>query len=178
MWMCIILKRACAISANCSAGSWKPRKAAKSSTKPGAPLTSAPAASGRCGSRWRRCSRRSPRSSSSEGQGENRMHGIAGVKYPSEAAGDAGSGRAGPLQTFDVTRLSSVIYESRGDRAAEVAVIIPLYNYAHTIVEALDSVVTQDLAQLSVAVVNDCSADSGEKRAIAFLERHAERFAE
>jgi glycosyltransferase involved in cell wall biosynthesis len=106
------------------------------------------------------------------------MHGIVGVKYPSETAGDAGFGRAGALQTFDVTRLSSIIYESRGDRAAEVVVIIPLYNYAHTIVEALDSVVNQDLAQLSVVVINDCSADSGEKRAITFLERHAERFAE
>jgi glycosyltransferase involved in cell wall biosynthesis len=106
------------------------------------------------------------------------MRGIAGVKYPSDAAGDAGFRRAGPLQTFDVMRLSSVVYESRRDRVAEVAVIIPLYNYAHTIVEALDSVVNQDIAQLSVVVVNDCSADNGEKRAIGFLERHAERFAE
>ena len=105
------------------------------------------------------------------------MHGIAG-KHPSDAAGDADSRRAGPLQSFDVTRLSGVVYESRHDCAAEVAVVIPLYNYAHTIVEALDSVVNQDLAQLSVVVINDCSADSGEKRAVAFLERHAERFAE
>ena len=105
------------------------------------------------------------------------MHGIT-EKHPSDAAGDAGFRRAGPLQAFDVTRLSSIVYESRRDCAAEVTVVIPLYNYAHTIVEALDSVVNQDLAQLSVVVINDCSADNGEKRVVAFLERHAERFAE
>jgi glycosyltransferase involved in cell wall biosynthesis len=82
------------------------------------------------------------------------------------------------MQTFDVKRLGSVVYESRRDAAAEVAVIIPLYNYAHTIAEALDSVVGQDIAQVSIIVVNDCSADNGEQRAITFLDRHAARFAE
>jgi glycosyltransferase involved in cell wall biosynthesis len=85
---------------------------------------------------------------------------------------------AGPMRTFDVKRLGSVVYETRHDTAAEVAVIIPLYNYAHTIAEALDSVVGQDIAQVSVVVVNDCSADNGEQRAITFLDRHSARFAE
>ena len=86
--------------------------------------------------------------------------------------------RAGPIQAFDVMRLGSITYESRNASVAEVVVIIPLYNYAHTIAEALDSVVKQDLEQVSVVVVNDCSADNGEQRAITFLEGHAARFAE
>jgi hypothetical protein len=104
------------------------------------------------------------------------MRSIAGANQATDAASDAGFGRGGPLQTFDVTRLSRVVYESRRDRAAEVAVIIPLYNYADTIAEALESVANQDMVQLSVVVINDCSADGGEKRAITFLERNAERF--
>src|ERR1700720_1042279 len=85
---------------------------------------------------------------------------------------------AGPMRAFDVKRLGSVVYETLHDAAAEVAVIIPLYNYAHTIAETLESVLGQDIAQVSVVVVNDCSADNGEQRAITFLERHSARFAE
>jgi glycosyltransferase involved in cell wall biosynthesis len=61
-------------------------------------------------------------------------------------------------------------YESRGEVAAEVAVVIPLYNYADVVGEALESVVAQDLAALAIVVIDDCSTDEGGQQAIAFLE--------
>ena len=97
---------------------------------------------------------------------------------PNGAANGSEFGPAGPMRTFDVKRLGSVVHEIRRGTPAEVVVIIPLYNYAHTIAEALESVADQDIEQVSVIVANDCSADNGEQRAIAFLERHAARFAE
>ena len=58
---------------------------------------------------------------------------------------------------------------------AEVAVIVPLYNYADTIGDALESVIAQDLAALAIVVIDDCSTDEGGQEAITFLERHAGR---
>ena len=101
---------------------------------------------------------------------------VAGCAFGS--ANGPGLRWSGPMRTFDVGRLGSLVYECRRRSAAEVAVIIPLYNYAHMVTEALDSIVSQDLRDLSVVVVNDCSIDDGEKTAIRFLEQHTERFAE
>ncbi|HYU13170.1 MAG TPA: glycosyltransferase family A protein [Stellaceae bacterium] len=84
---------------------------------------------------------------------------------------------AGPLRRFDVKALGDIVYESQGAGEAEVAVVIPLYNYADTIGEALQSVVDQDLAPLVVVVLDDCSTDDGGQEAIAFLESRAARFA-
>lgn len=77
---------------------------------------------------------------------------------------------------FDVKALGSVVHESRTAGAAEVAVIVPLFNYAATIEECLQSVVRQNLPRLSVVVVDDRSADDGPDRAIAVLKRHQSRF--
>src|SRR5207237_7464345 len=63
-----------------------------------------------------------------------------------------------------------------GVGAAEIGVVIPLYNYAHTITEALESIVKQDFAPLAVIVVDDCSTDNGGQRAVDFLESHRARF--
>src|SRR5438046_7791086 len=66
-----------------------------------------------------------------------------------------------PLRAFDIAGLSHVVYESRQEGAAEIVVVVPLYNYAHTIGEALASIVKQDFQPLSVIVVDDCSGDDG-----------------
>ena len=71
------------------------------------------------------------------------------------------------MRLFDVKRLGGIVHETRRGAPAEVVAIIPLYNYGHTIVEALESVVDQEIPQVSVVVVNDCSADDGEEKAIA-----------
>jgi glycosyltransferase involved in cell wall biosynthesis len=92
------------------------------------------------------------------------------------APGERVTGEPGPLRRFDVKGLGDIVYESRSDVAAEVAVVVPLYNYADTIDEALGSVAGQDLAALAIVVIDDCSTDEGGQQAIAFLESRATRF--
>ncbi len=61
-------------------------------------------------------------------------------------------------------------------RQAKVTVIIPLYNYAHTVVEALDSVRAQSLADLDLVVVDDCSTDQSLQVALDWVHANAGRF--
>jgi glycosyltransferase involved in cell wall biosynthesis len=93
------------------------------------------------------------------------------------APGERVTGEPGPLRRFDVKGLGDIVYESRSDVAAEIAVVIPLYNYADTIDETLGSVAGQDLAALAIVVIDDCSTDESGQQAIAFLESRAARFA-
>jgi cellulose synthase/poly-beta-1,6-N-acetylglucosamine synthase-like glycosyltransferase len=80
------------------------------------------------------------------------------------------------LRMFDVKGLGETIYENRGAGEADIVVAIPLYNYAHTITDALESVVKQDLPALAVIVVDDSSTDDSGQRAVDFLVRHPARF--
>src|ERR1700676_1608949 len=80
------------------------------------------------------------------------------------------------LRMFDIKGLGEAIYENRGAGEAEIVVVIPLYNYGHTITEALGSVVKQDLPALAVIVVDDSSTDDGGQRAVDFLKCHPARF--
>jgi glycosyltransferase involved in cell wall biosynthesis len=82
-----------------------------------------------------------------------------------------------PLRTFDVRELGVPEFESSSARDAEIVVVIPLFNYRSTITECLESVVDQDLENLSVVIVDDGSTDDGPKRVCDFLKRHLERFA-
>ena len=43
------------------------------------------------------------------------------------------------MRSYDVTSLGDVIYQSRHGDEAQIAVVIPLYNYAGTVLEALGS---------------------------------------
>lgn len=80
------------------------------------------------------------------------------------------------MPLYPVTSLGEVVYEHRRGAGADIVVVIPLYNYERVIVESLASVVAQDIADLSVVVVDDCSTDRGGNLAAAFLEEHAPRF--
>jgi glycosyltransferase involved in cell wall biosynthesis len=82
------------------------------------------------------------------------------------------------MRLYDVRELGDIIYEARGGGDAQLAVIIPLYNYAGSILEALGSVVEQDLSAFSLVVIDDCSTDEGGKEAVRFLEQHSSRFTE
>jgi glycosyltransferase involved in cell wall biosynthesis len=93
-----------------------------------------------------------------------------------DTSGERAARGAGPLRRFNVKALGDIVYESHGEGEAEVSVVIPLYNYADTIGEALESVVAQDLAPLATVVIDDCSTDEGGRQVIAFLESHAARF--
>jgi len=60
--------------------------------------------------------------------------------------------------------------------AAEVTVVIPLYNYAAFVVEALDSVLAQSLAVIDLVVVDDASTDDSLAVARQWIEQHHSRF--
>ncbi|QSI28775.1 glycosyltransferase [Variovorax sp. RKNM96] len=69
-----------------------------------------------------------------------------------------------------------IMFEHRAGEYADVSVIIPLYNYAQFIVEALESVRAQSLAILDLVVIDDCSTDSSLATALAWARQHALRF--
>jgi GT2 family glycosyltransferase/glycosyltransferase involved in cell wall biosynthesis len=59
---------------------------------------------------------------------------------------------------------------------AEVAVVIPCYNYAQFVTEALDSVACQEGKMLELVVVDDSSTDGSLQVVDRWLRRHATRF--
>ena len=77
---------------------------------------------------------------------------------------------------FDIKALGEVLFETVTDVRADVAVIVPLYNYAKYIEECLASVVNQDIDAISVIVVDDHSSDDGSRVAINFLQQTHRRF--
>ena len=82
------------------------------------------------------------------------------------------------MRPYDVTSLGEVVYQFGHAGEAQVSVVLPLYNYASAVLEALDSVVRQDLSALSVIIIDDASTDTGGEKARGFLEQHAARFIE
>ncbi|RJG50723.1 glycosyltransferase [Sphingobium terrigena] len=57
------------------------------------------------------------------------------------------------------TQGSDHVFE-RGARDNRVSIIVPLFNYAHHVVETLDSVLAQSTDDISLIVVDDCSTDN------------------
>ena len=68
------------------------------------------------------------------------------------------------------------IFLADGLGSAEVCVIVPLFDYAHHVEEALDSVRQQTLAALDLVVVDDCSTDDGLSVVLAWAQQHSARF--
>jgi GT2 family glycosyltransferase/glycosyltransferase involved in cell wall biosynthesis len=64
--------------------------------------------------------------------------------------------------------------DRRGEAA--VTVIVPLYNYADYVPEALASVVAQTLQKLDLVVVEDCSTDDSHEMVLAWAQLNAGRF--
>jgi cellulose synthase/poly-beta-1,6-N-acetylglucosamine synthase-like glycosyltransferase len=58
----------------------------------------------------------------------------------------------------------------------EVTVIVPLYNYARFVLEALDSVREQTLAEIDLIVIDDASTDDSQAIAKSWLAEHHQRF--
>ena len=71
---------------------------------------------------------------------------------------------------------SDIVLEQDRHCDAQVTVIIPLYNYANYVLEALESVREQTLDPLDLVVVDGCSTDNSLGVAKAWLERNAARF--
>ncbi len=80
------------------------------------------------------------------------------------------------MRVFDIRSLGEVAVEHNGAAQADVAVVVPLYNYGNYIEDCLRSVVEQTLDRLSIVIVDDCSSDSGPDVAAEFLRQHAARF--
>jgi glycosyltransferase involved in cell wall biosynthesis len=71
---------------------------------------------------------------------------------------------------------AEILFESDKFGRADVTVILPVYNYADYLPEALESVRAQTLKELDLVVVDDCSPDDSAAVALNWLERHAARF--
>lgn len=69
-----------------------------------------------------------------------------------------------------------VVYRHDTLRPSRVSVIIPLYNYADYIIETLDSIAAQTIADLDLVIVDDHSTDPSLERVEAWLARHHKRF--
>jgi glycosyltransferase involved in cell wall biosynthesis/GT2 family glycosyltransferase/SAM-dependent methyltransferase len=59
---------------------------------------------------------------------------------------------------------------------AQVTVAVPLYNYAHTIIEALESARTQSMGALDLIIVDDRSTDDSLAVVLDWVHSHADRF--
>jgi glycosyltransferase involved in cell wall biosynthesis/SAM-dependent methyltransferase len=71
---------------------------------------------------------------------------------------------------------TEVVFHADKFEEAEVTVVVPLYNYAKYVVEALDSVKAQTLAALDLIVVDDASTDSSLATAVKWAKHNAGRF--
>lgn len=69
-----------------------------------------------------------------------------------------------------------VLYLHEAAPVADAAVVMPVYNYAHYVEEALDSVKDQTLTSLELIVVDDCSSDDSVSVVRSWMERHVRRF--
>lgn len=69
-----------------------------------------------------------------------------------------------------------VVYQADRLGMAEATVLVPVYNYAAFVREALDSVLAQSLAALDLVIVDDCSTDDSLAVATAWAQANAGRF--
>ncbi|MFC4168828.1 glycosyltransferase [Teichococcus aestuarii] len=81
-----------------------------------------------------------------------------------------------PLPVAPAVPEHEVVYEHDALGAAAVTVIVPLYNYARHVAEALDSVVAQTLRPLDLVIVDDASTDDSRAVALRWAAANAGRF--
>ena len=59
---------------------------------------------------------------------------------------------------------------------SQVSVAVTLFNYGQVVLGALESVRAQELSDLDLVVVDDCSTDGGDQRVLDWLQTHSSRF--
>lgn len=104
-----------------------------------------------------------------------RLAELLGTPRPAAADGTVLRLHDGDVRLPDVPD-AEVLWHRPATRVADVAVVVPLYNYARYVVEALDSVAAQTLVELELIVVDDCSTDDGPDIVAEWLGRHGARF--
>ncbi len=67
-------------------------------------------------------------------------------------------------------------FEMAGTLPSRVTVVVPLFDYARYVIEALDSVASQTLLDLDLIVVDDCSTDDSNEVTFRWMKRHHQRF--
>lgn len=81
------------------------------------------------------------------------------------------------MRRFSLQALGRPVFHSERSEAAQTVVVVPLFNNECDIEACLESVVQQDLPDLSLIVVDDASTDGGGEKALAFVRAHHARFA-
>jgi GT2 family glycosyltransferase/glycosyltransferase involved in cell wall biosynthesis len=71
---------------------------------------------------------------------------------------------------------SDIVWRSGRGGEADVTVIVPVYNYADYLVEALASVAAQTLQAIDLVIIDDASPDDSGDMAILWLKEHGGRF--
>jgi glycosyltransferase involved in cell wall biosynthesis len=71
---------------------------------------------------------------------------------------------------------SEILYTSDRGNTAAVTVIVPVYNYADYVLEALPSIADQTLAPLDLVVIDDASPDDSARMVLDWVRGHAHRF--
>jgi len=84
--------------------------------------------------------------------------------------------RSGKQRPGPFVPAGEVVFSADRLGQAEVTVAVPLFNYAHTVVEALDSVLAQTLYPLDLVIVDDASTDRSLDVALEWARAHAGRF--
>ncbi|MCB8880668.1 glycosyltransferase [Acidisoma cellulosilytica] len=69
-----------------------------------------------------------------------------------------------------------IIFTSDRLGVAKVTVIVPLYNYASVVTEALESAARQDIGLVDLIIVDDCSTDDSLAVAIDWAKTNKDRF--
>lgn len=67
-------------------------------------------------------------------------------------------------------------FESVRHTRSHVTVAVTLFNYGDMVLSALESVRMQDLSDLDLVVVDDCSTDGGDGQVLDWLRTHRSRF--
>ena len=81
-----------------------------------------------------------------------------------------------PAAPAPVVPASRIVFSNDQGGAAAVTVIIPLYNYARFVIEALDSVAAQTMPDLDLIVIDDASTDESLQVACEWAARNTQRF--
>jgi len=71
---------------------------------------------------------------------------------------------------------SEILFTSDRGESARVTIIVPVYNYADYVLEALPSIAEQTLSPLDLVVIDDASPDDSARMVVDWARGHAHRF--